>query len=304
MKTDVHTTAALACCLLCAASATSAAPASLQVGGFAGDTVNDVATCLAGAHSGLDLRFCSDNAIVTPALAGQTAGAASSATFADGVNTRAWGIAALGTLRAFATTVNPGTSALGRNTQSQATAEMSDAIAVTNSLGAASNTYHYTVVVNGTLSPPVGSVGQFPLAAGHVTVDFNTDPFNCPAMGCGDAGVIHNWDSSSGDAKGSSTVYSGNFTLNVGASFQVRASLEAESGVNAMPFQVATGTADYGSTVHIYFDAVTPGANTVGTSGFNYASAVPEPATAWLALCGVLMLASRSRWCRRLPERG
>jgi len=305
MKTDMHIAALpLACSLLFAALHASAATASLQVGSSAGDTANDVATCLSGTHVGNDLRFCADGNSLTPAFAGQTVGGNSSSSFSDGVTTRAWGIAALGTLRAFATTSNPGTSAMGRNTQSQAIADMSDVIAVTNSLGAASNTYHYTVVVNGSLSPAVGSVGEFPLAAGHVIVDFNTSPFACPAAGCGDAGVIHNWDSGSGDPKGSSIVYGGNFTLNVGASFQMRATLEAESGVNALAFQSAVGTADYGSTVHIYIDAVTPGANTVGASGFNYASAVPEPASAWLAICGVLALASRSRWCRRLPERG
>jgi hypothetical protein len=293
---------ALACGLLCSAASANAATASLQVGSFAGDTASDVANCISGTHSGGDLRFCGDGSSVPVAVAGSTTSGDSNTTFADGVTTRAWGVAALGTLRAFATTNNPGTSALFRNTQSQAIADMSDVIAVTNSMGATSNTYHYTVVVNGSLSPAVGGGGQFPVASGLVVVDFNTTPFGCPAAGCGDPGVIHNWDSSSGDAKGSSTVYGGNFTVNVGASFQMRATLEAESGVNAMAFQSGIGTANYGSTVHIYLDAVTPGANTVGVSGYDYATAaVPEPASAWLALCGLLALGGWLR--RRLPKR-
>lgn len=159
------------------------------------------------------------------------------------------------------------------------------------------------MVVTGSLSPLVGGGGLFPSASGLAIVDFNTSPFGCPAAGCGDPGVIANWDSASGDPKGSSTTYSGSFTLNVGASFQMRATLEAESGVNAFAFQSASGTANYGSTVHIYLDAVTPGANTVGVSGYNYATAaVPEPASAWLTGCGLLPLGG---WVRRqrLPKR-
>ena len=295
-------TLAWACGLLFAAASANAATASLQVGSAAGDTANDVATCLSGAHSGNDLRFCGDGGSLTPALAGSTVSGNSNTSFADGVTTRAWGTAALGTLKAYASTSNPGASPLFRNTQSQATADMSDAIAVTNSLGASSNTYKYTVVVTGSLSPQVGDVGLFPYARGVVIVDFDTSPFGCPASGCGDAGVIANWDSASNDPKGSSVTYGGSFTLNVGASFQMRATLEALSGVNAFAFQTASSTANYGSTVHVYLDAVTPGANTVGVSGFNYATAaVPEPASAWLVLCGLLALGGWTR--RRLPKR-
>jgi hypothetical protein len=294
----------VACGLLCSAASAHAATASLQVGSFAGDTASDVANCISGAHNGADLRFCGDNGSLTPAFAGSKVSADSNTSFADGVTTRAWGTAALGTLRAVATTTNPGTSALFRNTQSRAIADMWDVIAVTNSLGASSNTYHYTVVVNGTLSPQVGDVGQFPYGRGLVAVNFNTSPFGCPAIGCGDAGVIANWDSSSNDPKGSSTVYSGNFTMNVGASFQMRATLDVMSGVNAFPFEVGTSTSDYGSTVHVFLDAVTPGANTVGVSGYNYATApVPEPSSAWLAGWGLLALGGWLRR-RRLPERG
>lgn len=296
MKFDCSTLV-LGCGLACVAASASAATASLQVGSFAGDTANDVANCIAGAHSGNDLRFCGDSSSVPAAVAGSAASGNSSTSFADGVTTSAWGIAALGTLRAYATTRNPGTSALFRNTQSQATADMSDVIAVTNSLGASSNTYKYTVVVTGSLSPQVGAVGLFPYARGVVIVDFNTSPFGCPASGCGGAGVIANWDSASSDPKGDSTAYGGTFTLNVGASFQMRATLEAMSGVNAFAFQSASSTADYGSTVHVYLDAVTPGANTVGVSGYNYATAaVPEPASAWLAGGGLLALGG---WIRR-----
>ncbi len=295
-------TLAWACGLLFAAASAGAATASLQVGSFAGDTANDVAICNLGAHIGNDLRFCASNDSVSAAVAGSAASGNSNTSFADGVTTSAWGIAALGTLKAYATTTNPGTSPLFRNTQSKASADMSDVIAVTNSQGASSNTYKYTVVVNGSLSPQVGVIGLFPLARGLVAVDFNTSPFGCPAAGCGDAGVIANWDSESSGPKGSSTTYSGSFTLNTGASFQMRSTLEVTSGVNAFAFQTASGTADYSGTVHVYLDAVTPGANTIGVSGYNYATAaVPEPASAWLALCGLLALGAWTH--RRLLKR-
>jgi len=52
--------------------------------------------------------------------------------------------------------------------------------------------------------------------------------------------------------------------------------------------QYLTAVADYKDTLTVHLDAVTPGANTVGTSGQDYATAaVPEPSTWALTLAGL-----------------
>lgn len=53
--------------------------------------------------------------------------------------------------------------------------------------------------------------------------------------------------------------------------------------------QYLTAVADYKDTLTVHLDAVTPGANTVGLSGYNYATAaaVPEPSSVALLLGGM-----------------
>lgn len=68
---------------------------------------------------------------------------------------------------------------------------------------------------------------------------------------------------------------------------------------NAAPY--LTAVADYHDTLDVSLKAVTPGASTVGVSGFDYApSAVPEapPALSWLAGAGVFALRLRRRQVR------
>jgi hypothetical protein len=62
------------------------------------------------------------------------------------------------------------------------------------------------------------------------------------------------------------------------------------------PDAYRTGVADYSHTVNVNFDAVTSsGGNTVGVSGYDYASAVPEPSTCALLLAGLGILTVRGR---------
>jgi len=176
-----------------------------------------------------------------------------------------------------------------RNTQSRGAVTMSDQIAVTNASGATTNTYQFTVVVDGSLSTQIGSYGVFPYAYAFVFVGFNTSPIGCFAC----SGVIKNWTAESG--KLDSTVLTGIFTMPVGSAFQMNASLDTDSYINTFPDQVAFAQADYANTVRVYLDAVTPGANTTGASGFNYASAVPEPGSWALMLAGLAGVALRRR---------
>ena len=58
-----------------------------------------------------------------------------------------------------------------------------------------------------------------------------------------------------------------------------------------------TAVVDYADTLDVNIDALTPGASTVGATGFDYASpsAVPEPASGLLCLAGLIAIACRAR---------
>jgi len=291
MKRHHRAAAALLLAALLAVGTARAQQSTLSVDyANAGVSSPDVATCLQGSYLPNDTRGCSGSIPETAAKAGNTLLGWGWATYANGVSTQAWGRAAFGTLGAFAQSSVPTSADEFLNTQSRGASSMSDFITASNASGAPTETYRYTIVVNGSLSAPVGSYGTFPYGLAYVFAGFNTSPINCP--GCS-AGVIANWTAQSGQA--SSTVLSGSFSVPLGVSFQVRASLDVSSYLNTFAGQSAFAQADYGNTMHISIDALTPRANTVGASGYNYASAVPEPAAPVLMLAGLAALALRRR---------
>jgi len=61
-----------------------------------------------------------------------------------------------------------------------------------------------------------------------------------------------------------------------------------------------TAFADYSHTLVASLDAVTPGASTLGVSGYDYASSVPEPGSLLLLLPAIGMLIPRARRWGRL----
>jgi hypothetical protein len=295
MKTAHESTARVAVAalaLLLACSAASAQQSWLSVDyANAGTSSPDVATCLHGAYLNGDTRGCVDSKTAQAAVAGDVLSGWGEATYSNGIDTQAWGWVTFGTLRAYAqSTVPPGPDF--RNTQSRGAVTMGDLIAVTNTNGAASNTYQYTLVVSGVLSPPVGSYGSFPYGYSSVFVGFNTSPVGC--FSC--TGVVNNWTAESGQP--GDTVITGTFSMPVGSSFQMRASIDLGSYLNTFAGQSAQATADYGNTVHVYIDALTAGANTVGASGYDYASPAPEPASGLLLLLGLCALARRRKGWR------
>ena len=265
--------------LLLAAGAASAQPSTLQIN-YAGGGVTsaDVANCVKGGYVFGDTRSCDGSTGAVAAHAGDTLSGWGWATFANGISTQARGVAAFGTLGAFALSEVPNTVNAPRNTQSRGAATMHDVISATNTSGATSTTYQYTVIVNGSLSPLIGFVGVTPYAYASVSTGLSFSPncFDCNT-------VSSNWNSVSGQP--ANNVRTGSFTVLAGVSFQMSAS-DVISYINTAPFQSATAQADYGSTMHVYLDAATPGGNTVGASGFNYASAVPEPSSSMLLLLG------------------
>ena len=88
----------------------------------------------------------------------------------------------------------------------------------------------------------------------------------------------------------------------VGEILQFDITLAAQLGVSTNAVgQSGYAQADYSHTLHFYFDALTPGANTVASSGFDYATPVPEAPTAALLLAGVALLAISVRRPGRQP---
>ena len=288
--------------LLCWLTAAHAYSPTLQIGyALAGTTSPLTADCLAGAHLPGDNRWCDGSTGAIVSSAGSTLYGDGHALFpGHGMDTEAWARARFGLLGAYAQTTATSVDAF-YNVQSRGDAEMTDFITATNTGGSALTTYHYTVTVHGSLSAPVGCGGLWPCADGSVSVGFNTSPWTyCPTC----QGVVDNWSSASG--KAADTVYSGSFSMATGMTFQMRLWLDTASYVNLYPTQSATATADYGSTVSLRLSAVTPGANTVGVSGHDYAtSPVPEPATGRMAAMGLLVvLGTAALRCRPVNTHG
>jgi len=88
-----------------------------------------------------------------------------------------------------------------------------------------------------------------------------------------------------------------------GTTFEMRASVDVSSYLNVFSGQSANATADYGNTVTVQLSGLTGGANTVGVSGYNYASPVPEVQRSALMLVGLAALLWFCSGRKRSPER-
>ncbi|MFG6487802.1 PEP-CTERM sorting domain-containing protein [Roseateles sp. BYS78W] len=273
---------------LALASSLSAGAQSLQVNyANAGESVADTATCLSGIHPSGDLRGCSGAITSTSAMAGTTLHGEGHAQWSNGINSQAWATAGFGSLKAFAETSNPGVSD-ARNTQSRGAASMADFITASNAGGAPVTVYNYAVTVHGTLSPWLTVGGITDAGRNSAYVNFVASPI---CFACNN--VV---DNRSLDIGVSSFTYGGSFSAPTGTKIQIGLGLDVWTYAAVPAGTAVTETADFGSTVTLHIDGVTPGANTVGASGFNYATApVPEPASALLWLLGLAGLAARTR---------
>jgi hypothetical protein len=272
--------------------------AILQTSASAGDSAAVVATCLAGSYPyASDVRGCSDGTgqVVVPGPPASL-GSAAWATYASGMSSQATAGASLGTLHAFAQTSIPVGDGIGHNLQSHAYADMQDTLLASSSYGTLFNNYAYTVNISGltTASTPIYAV---PTLRADAYVQLNIRYATT-----GGVLVQSYWETS--DTQLGGGVISGvlnNIPANTLLSIEVF--IQADSGVVTAAFsQGGFAQADYSDTVQVHLDALTPGANTVGTSGYDYASAaaVPEPASAWSLAGGLAWLA----WRRRSNGRG
>ena len=282
----------LAASLTVALGATAGAQ-SLQINyADAGESVADPANCLKGTHPFGDVRSCSGSITSTPALAGSTLHGEGHAVWANGIDSQAWATASFGSLRAFAETTNPGVSD-GRNTQSRGAAAMVDFITAANSSGAAMTTYSYTVSVHGSLSPWLTVAGtEVGRTSAFVNLFVSPICFACNS-------VVDNHSPAVGMT---STSYGGSFSVPTGVKFEIGLGLDVWTYAAVPAGTAVTELADYGNTVTLHIDGVTPGANTLGASGFNYATAVPEPASPLLMVLGLLGLAARTVFSRTSQE--
>jgi hypothetical protein len=267
--------------------------ASLQAYTSAGDSAAVVATCLFGSYPyGSDLRGCSDDSgMVNGANASTKAASDSWATYASSAYSRASAAAQLGTLRASAQTFIPAGDNVGHNLQSHATADMQDTLLAGPSSGSFVSGYNYSVVITGFATPSTPSY-TVPSIRSDVYVQLNIR-----VAATGEVLVGKYWETT--DLQLGNGLISGSFG---GVAPNTPLSLEVFIDADSYVTTASGGAggyaeANYASTVHFYLDAATPGANTVGGSGYDYATAaaVPEPASLWTLALGLGFLAWRRR---------
>jgi len=265
--------------------------ASLQVSSSAGDSAAVVATCLQGSYPfGSDVRGCSDGSQATVSNPLDSLASAADAVYPSGMSSIATASASLGTLHAFAQTQIPNGDAIGHNLQSHAYADMQDTLLASSSNGTLFNNYSYTVNITGatTASTPVFAVPNL-----------RADAFvqlNIRYATTGEVLVGTFWETS--DTVLGGGVISGTLTgIPKDARLSLEVFIQTDTGVVTSAFgQGGFAQADYSSTVHLYLDALTPGANTVGSTGYDYATAaVPEPSSPWLLAAGLAAIGLRLR---------
>lgn len=267
--------------------------ATLQAGSSAGDTASVVAICGAGANDGGDVRGCVDRTPVplATAIPGTTYTTAASATYANGNSASASTAATVGTLHAWAEASIP-LSDGGHNLQSRADVRLLDSLLASSSLGSLYNNYAYNVVITGSTTTPSE---LFALPRVLATAFVNLVIFDDTAFKT----LVHTtWEASTLVASGGATLTGSIAGVPANDHITFDLTLSVGAGVNTSDAgQSGFARADYSNTVHFFFDALTPGANTVAESGHDYASPapVPVPGAGGLLMAGCAALVSRGR---------
>jgi hypothetical protein len=211
--------------------------------------------------------------------------------YANGNSASASTAATLGTLHAVAE-ANVPLSDQGHNLQSSASVRMQDTLLASSSLGSLFNNYQYTVKISGSTTLP-SDLFATPAFSANASVNLNI--FDNTTFKT----LVHTtWEAPSNGGP-ANVVLTGSI-LGVGANDQISFDLTLSVGAGVNPSaanQSGFARADFGNTVHFYFDALTPGANTVAQSGQDYAAPapVPLPATFGMLFAGSALSVTRRR---------
>ncbi|MBS0264467.1 MAG: hypothetical protein JSS02_21205 [Planctomycetes bacterium] len=221
----------------------------------------------------------------------------STMSFTNGAKATASSKAAIGTLRAMGTASFPSAYGQGYITGSSS-ASFTEFVPLSGGVGT-KFTYKLTMNVDGLHTVPGFEVGGTfsadVVASVRLSDNFgNYDSYTTwTATDTQQGTILTAFLSGQISSVSQHLIYTG--TLSVGAYV---------SGSSAYRSAVS----NYQNTAHFYLDAVTPGANTVGESGYNFASpsaVVPEPRSWLLLAVGVALLLARrihsSRCCGASP---
>jgi hypothetical protein len=184
------------------------------------------------------------------------------------------------------------TSLAGHAPQSDAESEFIDYIKPWDSSPVGYTAYTLTLALSGSHSPTSG-YGAFPgySALGQVIYDIRDNR-------TGDVFTSGTYDTTDATPP--------NFTISAGVSIpapeatddiRIDVTLSAYTYVNNGNPAYQTAVADYSDTLVVHLDALTPGASTLGASGYDYATvaSVPEPSTWLMLFAGVAALGIKRR---------
>jgi len=261
--------------------------ASLDTGSSSGDTAGVVATCLLGG--GPDVRGCTDSKDQASVTASTVLDTAAWATYANGNVAQSSTSASLGTLKAEAVASIPSSDAMVHNLQSHAESTMRDTLKASSSLGSLFDNYQYTVNISG-LTTPSNATGDFPSIKAFAYVQFEIVDNATGAF------LVNDFWQTSDSSLGGGLITGKLMGVSADTELSLYLDLYTSAGVETLAAgQSGFASANYIDTVHFYLDALTPGANTVSEAGYDYATPVPEPATAALLAVGLAAVGSSTR---------
>lgn len=241
------------------------------------------AVASAGACGGSVGCITQDNRTLQPATSSDSLNPTQTSTLADGSYAHSAAVVSFGTERVYADAFRADGAIYG-DAQSKGYAEFNDYI-LANSSQIVNGVYQFTFAISGFHTSTDGISGRSAYSYLNWAVVDNTTNYGID---------FGSWSST--DANPSTTITK-NVTVSAGHDIRLRVQFEADAYMSNNVGGPSGGVvSDYSHTLNVYIDALTPGANTVGLSGHDYATpSVPLPASAWFFGSGLLGLIGSSR---------